>query len=224
MLTETLKLFITYLRTVHPLKMLLHLFVVFCLLSMLSFSYIIAFHFEPVFELWQRSRSMNHFAKELQVSVAVDTEVNQTLNQLLSTSNANRAYVFRFHNGIPSPNSVPFIFHTNTHEVIKPGTNRVINYGQRLPSSLISGMSTEFLKRKCVTYTNLHQRPESNLYWFFESRAAVHMTRCAFFSKTGDLLGFVGVDYTEYGSISTVRSNEEQVRQSAEQLSRIFDR
>lgn len=224
MLTDIIRLFLTYLRTVHPLKMVLHLLVVFCLLSMLSFSYILAFHFEPVFELWQRSRSMNTFAKELQVSVAVDTQVNQSLNQLLSSTSANRAYVFRFHNGIPSPNSVPFIFHTNTHEVIKPGTNRVINYGQRLPSSLISGMSSEFLKRKCVSYFNINQRTDSNLYWFYESRAAVHMTRCAIFSKTGDLLGFVGVDYTEYGPVTLVRTNEESVRQAAEQLSRIFDR
>ena len=218
------KILLTYLRTVHPLRMLWHLFVVFCLLSMLSTSYILVWHFQPVFELWQRSHSMNNFARELQVSVAVDTSANQTLNQVLTNTHANRAYIFRFHNGIPSPNNVPFIFHTNTHEVIKPGTNRIINFGQRLPSSLITSMSQEFLKRKCVSLYNINARTDSATYWFYESRAAIHMTRCAFFSNKGDLLGFIGIDYTEPTATSVVRNNEDVVRQSADQLGKIFDR
>jgi hypothetical protein len=223
-MTDVARVLLSYFRTVHPLKMLWHLFVIFCLLCMISTSYIIAFHFQPVIDLWQRSHSMNNFARELQVSVAVDTSANQALNQVLINTNANRAYIFRFHNGIPSPNNVPFIFHTNTHEVIKPGTNRIINFGQRLPSSLITNMSTEFLKRKCVSLTNINARPDSALYWYYESRAALHMTRCAFFSNNGDLLGFVGIDYTEPTTSSQVRNNEDLVKQTAEQLGRIFDR
>jgi hypothetical protein len=223
-MTEMLKVFLTYLRTVHPLRMLWHLFVVFCLLSMLSTSYILAFHFQPVFDLWQRSHSMNNFTKELQTSVAVDSSANQNLSQLLAATNSNRAYIFRFHNGIPSPNNVPFIFHTNTHEVIKPGTNRIINFGQRLPSSLISNMSQDFLRKRCVTLTNLNTRPDSANYWLYESRAALHVIRCAFFSSSGDLLGFVGIDYTEMTASAVVRTHEDAVRNSAEQLSKIFDR
>jgi hypothetical protein len=221
---EFTKIIVQYLRTVHPLRMLWHLFVLFCLLSMLSTSYILAFHFQPVMDLWQKSRSMNHFARELQDSVAVDTAANLALTQLLAASNGNRAYIFRFHNGTPSPNNVPFIFHTNTHEVIKPGTNRVINLGQRLPSSLITTMSMEFLKRKCVSLFNINARTDSSAYWYYESRAAVHLTRCAFFSKNGDLLGFVGVDYSETQTPSSVRNNEDIVRNFADQLGRIFDR
>jgi hypothetical protein len=50
------------------------------------------------------------------------------------------------------------------------------------------------------------------------------MTRCAFFSNNGDLLGFVGIDYTEPTSAAQVRNNEDIVKQTAEQLGRIFDR
>ena len=73
------------------MKILKLVFVLFCLLSMLSTSYILAFHFQPVMDLWQKSRSMNHFARELQASVAVDTAANLALTQLLAASNGNRA-------------------------------------------------------------------------------------------------------------------------------------
>lgn len=191
---------------------------------MLNTSYIITFHFEPVIDLWQRSKSINTFAQELNTSVMIDTNVNSELNSLLTNVHGNRAYVFRYHNGIPSSTNVPFVFHTNTHEVIRAGANRVINIGQRLPSSLISGMNVEFVQNRCITLRDIDHDINTANYWYYQTRSAMSMIRCPFFSDTGDLMGFVGVDYTNDSHDSELEVSLASIKTSAERLGKIFDR
>jgi hypothetical protein len=223
-MTFLFQIVMRYLKTVHPLRMLWHLVWIFCVLSMLSTTYIITFHFQPVMDLWMKSESMNSFAKELQTSVAVDTQTKEELNKLLAVTNASRVYVFRYHNGTPSPNNVPFIFFTNTHEIIKPGANRVIDLNQRIPASLIHDMNIEFVKDKCVMLNDINKNPNSANYWLFQTRNSIATIRCPFFSSKGDLIGFVGIDFTESTQDSALQSSGKKVHESAKNLTKIFDR
>ena len=212
-----------YFRTTSAGKMMFHLLWIFCILLMLSMSYIITFHFQPVIELLNHAHSLDHFRTELSTTIAVDTDTNNELNTLVQATNSQRAYVFRYHNGIPSVNSVPFMFHTNTHEVIRAGANRAIVFSQRLPTSIMYMQNAEFLKRKCVTLRDLDRNPDSNNYWYYQQRNAVAMVRCPFLSPRGDLLGFVGVDYVDRPSAETLRAAESAVSSTSDHIGRIFE-
>lgn len=220
---DILSILLRYLRANHPLKVIWHTLWFFCILCMLSTTYIITFHFQPVFDLWQKSQNLNSFARELRVGVATDAKINQEISRLLETTSGNRSYLFRYHNGTPSANNVPFIFHTNTHEMIKPGTNRVLRFGQRLPSSLIHNENVEFLKNKCVSINNINRNVNSADYWIFETRNAVAVARCPIFAKNGDLIGFVGVDFSEPVSDKALKEAEDLVRKSSIFLGAIYD-
>ena len=203
--------------------MLWHLVWIFAVLIMLSTSYIITFHFTPVMELWQSSRSFDHFRTELNTTISIDSQVNHELNTVLRSAHAGRAYVFRYHNGIPSVNGVPFMFQTNTHEVIRPGVNRVIASMQRLPSSINSQMTAEFTKNACVVLNHLDQNPDGSNHWFYESRNAHAMIRCAIYKNQGDLLGFVGVDFVEPTTDAELAAAHPSVLAASQIIARIFD-
>ena len=223
-MTFLFQIVMRYLKTVHPLRMLWHLVWMFCVLSMLSTTYIITFHFQPVMDLWLKSESMNNFARELQTSVAVDTKTKEELERVLTTTGASRVYIFRYHNGTPSPNNVPFIFFTNTHEIIKPGANRVIDLTQRIPARLIHAMHIDFIKAKCVLVNNLNKNTNSATYWLFQTRNSIATGRCPFFSSKSDLIRFIGIDYTSEIADTAIRSTENIIHDSAKNLTRIFDK
>ena len=224
MVQAILQIFLRYFKTVAPLRMFLHLVWLAWLLFMCSITYIMTFHFQPVWDAWQKTHSMNHFKTELSTSIAIDTQVNQELHSLLNDTQSDRTYVFRFHNGIPSVAGVPFIFQSNTHEVIRAGVSRVILFSQRIPSSLNSDSNHEFSKRLCVNYTHLDDNQNSIHYWYFETRQARSMIRCPFFTKDGDILGFVGIDFITDPPEDLATQSEKKLRSAASKLSVIFDK
>lgn len=211
-----------YLKTTSGWRMFLHLVWLLCLLLMLSSSYIITFHFVPVMELFKKSHSLSHFSAELGVSIAIDQQVNTTIQNLLTQTNASRTYLFRYHNGIPSVNNVPFIFHTMTHEVIKAGTARVILFNQRLPTGILGISNTDMSRRRCVVLNRLDLNGESINGWHYHMRGAIAVVRCPFFTASGDLLGFVGVDFNERVEDSVLENVHNQTKAAAERLSVIF--
>ena len=220
---DILQIIVKYLKTVPPLKMAWHLAWIFCMLCMLSITYIITFNFKPILDTWERSRSIEHFRSEMSHSIAVDARVNHELNNILQAARADRAYIFRYHNGIPSVAGVPFMFHSNTHEVIRPGTSRVIMFNQRLPSSLNVSMNVEFSKNNCVSYTGLSEHVDSMNYWYWQTRGAHSMIRCAIYTRSGDMLGFVGLDYITHPHDHDNSDNELKLKASAVLLSRLFE-
>lgn len=204
--------------------MFLHLVWMFCVLSMLSVSYIVSFHFQPVLELWQRNRSYEHFRHELNTSLALDAQIVDHLNRVLSQAHADRAYVFRYHNGIPAVQGVPFIFHTNTHEVIRAGVPRLISMMQRIPSSINVTMNQEFAQGNCVVLSRIDLDNTSSDYWYYQSRGTRSMIRCPLHSEQGDLLGFVGLDYLSVTDTDSLHDAEHNLRRSVERISRIMRR
>jgi hypothetical protein len=213
-----------YLKSTHPLRMLWHLIWIFVLLVMLSASYIITFHFRPVIELWQASRSLHHFRTELNTALVVDQAINSQLALLMDQTQGHRAYLFRYHNGVPSVNGVPFMFHTNTHEVIRAGVARVIQFNQRLPSGINVAMNQEFARRRCVSLRDLDSNRDGANHWYYQTRGAVAMIRCAVYTREGDVVGFVGVDYLDPTSESQLRTAEISVQAVAMAVSQSLDR
>lgn len=222
MVKSIIELMLKYFKTVHPLKMLWHLVWITAVLCMMSITYIVTFHFEPVFDLWQRSRSMQYFTHELTTSIHVDTRITEELQRSLSSTLSDRTYVFRYHNGIPAVGGIPFIFHTNTHEVIRPGVNRVISFMQRIPSSINVHMNQEFAKGKCITLMDIDTDTTGNDYWYYQARGARHMIRCPIYARQGDLIGFVGADYVQEAVVPNLAAHETHLKQSAQHIGQIL--
>ncbi len=216
------ELLLRYFRTVHPLKMLWHLVWITLVLCAMSFTYIVTFHFTPVLDLWQRSRSMQNFTTELTTSIHVDARITEELQKVLTNTLADRTYVFRYHNGIPAVGGIPFIFHTNTHELIRPGVNRVISLMQRIPSSINVHMNQEFAKGKCITLTDIDKDTTGHDYWYYQARGSRHMIRCPIYSRNHDLIGFVGVDYVQEVAAINMEAREAYLMQSAQAIGQIL--
>jgi hypothetical protein len=175
-------------------------------------------------EAWQKSHSINHFRAELSTSIAIDTKVNQELQSLLSDTPADRSYVFRYHNGIPSVAGIPFIFQSNTHEAIKPGVSRVILFSQRIPSSLNTTSNQVFTRRLCKAYKHLDDDQNSVHYWYYQTRQAQSMLRCPIFTNSGDIIGFVGLDFLNDASDESLQESERYLKSTANSLGKIFDK
>jgi len=165
---------------------------------------------------------MQHFTHELTTSIHVDTQITEELHKVLTVALADRTYVFRYHNGIPAVGGIPFIFHTNTHEVIRPGVNRVISLMQRIPSSINVHMNQEFTKGKCTTLTDIDTDATGHDYWYFQARGARHMIRCPIYSRHGDLIGFVGADYVQEGTTPNLGAHETHLVHSALRMGQIL--
>jgi len=92
-----------------------------------------------------------------------------------------------------------------------------------LPSSLIQHQNIEFMEHKCVVLNNINADPNSANYWLFETRNAMAIIRCPFYTSNGDLVGFVGVDYTQATSSHDLTKSKEDVVKTAINLGFIFD-
>jgi hypothetical protein len=115
------------------------------------------------------------------------------------------------------------MFHSNTHEVIRAGTSRVIRFGDRIPSSLIHSENVEFMNRSCVVINNINLDKNGANYWLFETRNALAVVRCPFFTANGDLVGFVGVDFIESRSSHSLLETKSALEKTALALGLIYD-
>jgi hypothetical protein len=217
-----LQMLLRYFKQAGLLKMFLHLVWLCCVLIVCSVTYIVTFHFPAVYTAWQKSQSIEHFKQELSTTVAIDSHINQELQQLLTSIQADRTYVFRYHNGVPSVVGIPFMFHTNTHEIIRAGVSRVILFHQRIPSSLNGTSHSQFAKNLCVVYKNLDNTQNSWGHWYYETRQAKSMIRCPLFTTRGDILGFVGADWLI--EPSNLLQQEIVIKNSSVNIARAFEK
>lgn len=217
-----LEIFIGYLTLTSPKLLFIHLLWLIIASCTLSTTYIVTFHFTSVLNLWKEAHDVQNFSQNLRVSAAQDLEINTTLQTLLETTKSNRAYVFRYHNGLAAVSGVPFFFQSLTHEVISPGTSRVMKFEQHLPSSINIAMNNQFMMNRCASVQNADDDKDSQNYWFYQIRAAKSLIRCPIFMPNGDAFGFVGIDYLADQSVDFIAENTEKTRSVAVRLANLF--
>lgn len=217
-----LEIFLGYLTNTSPKLLFLHLLWLIIASCTLSTSYIMTFHFTSVLNVWKQAHDIENFSNNLKLSAAQDVEINYNLQTLLETTKSNRAYVFRYHNGLAAINGVPFFFQSLTHEVISPGTPRVIKFEQHLPASINIAMNNQFMMNKCGVVEHADDDRDSQNYWFFQIRAAKSVIRCPIFMANGDLFGFVGIDYLTDIQTGQLPDSLEKTKASAQKLASLF--
>jgi hypothetical protein len=214
-----LKAFLAYLKNTSIARMFAHLFFIIILCLVLSFSYIVAFHFTNLVEIYTEAHNIKNFGNKLQGNMQVETDLDNTLQKLMLETHGNRAYVYRYHNGLAAVSGVPFFFQTMTHENIRPGTNRIMAVEQRLPASISPSINIQFLQNRCLVAHGL-ENVNHSLNYMFVNYGTKAMIRCPIFLSKGDLFGFIGVDFM------TLPANQETSRQlvadAGREVARIF--
>lgn len=190
-----LQLFLEYLRGTSTFHLLVHLIYISMICAFLSFSYIAAFHWSSIVEIYESANSHQHFDENLKLNVITDNKILAALQKVMEDTGGMRAYVYRYHNGLPAISGIPFFFETNTHEVIAPGAARLMLFEQRVPTSIHTGQNVMFSQNKCLLVPNTKSDTVSQDYYFFERRNAIAVLRCPIFLSNGDLFGFVGLDW-----------------------------
>lgn len=202
--------FFNYLSSTPTTLLFLHLLWIIIASCALSTSYILAFHFTSILTIYREAHSVKNFNSNLKLSVGKDLEINTALQTILEATKANRAYIFRFHNGLAAVNSVPFFFQSITHEVISPGTTRVMQFEQHIPTGINMAVNDDFIKNQCATIKNADDDKDSTKYWYYQIRSAKNLIRCPIYMNNGDLFGVVGLDYL--GGITTDQFKEYEIK------------
>jgi hypothetical protein len=217
-----LELVLSYLSNTKPVLMFIHLvwFTIVC--AILSMTYLVSFHFTNLIDIYQEAHNIQKFNSNLVFSMQQDSAINANLNELVSKTHANRAYLFRYHNGLAAVSGVPFFFQTNTHEVISPGTPRVIQFEQHIPASINLAINNKFMMNQCAIIPKADEDKDSQNYWFFQNRGAKSIVRCPVFMPNGDLFGFVGVDFTDRVDIKDLNQIENEIKIVANSLALVF--
>lgn len=189
-----LQILLDYLTKTPPARLFIHMIYIAIVCIALSGSYVVAFHWTSLIEIYQEAHNIEKFSDNFKLSADADNKINNILNKTLLEENAMRAYVYRYHNGLAAISGVPFFFQTNTHEVIAPGASRLMPFEQRIPASIHIAMNNAFVNNMCYVITNTTLNKNSQDYYIFTSRNAMAMIRCPIYMSNGDLFGFVGLD------------------------------
>lgn len=211
---------VDYLSNTRPIMLVVHLFYIAAITAVFSTAYVVAFHFTSLISVYEEAHSITSFSMNLKTSVENDNSIYRNLNRLLTDSNGMRAYVYRYHNGLAAISGVPFFFQTMTHEVISPGTSRIMSFEQRIPASIHMAINNQFVNDKCAIIKNTDKDKENQDYYFWMSRNAKHLIRCPIYMSNGDLFGFVGVDYSTDIADTTVA--ERNIKDTAREIGKLF--
>lgn len=219
---NVLEIFLNYLTHTPVYILFLHLIWIILVSGVVSTSYILAFHFSSLVNFYREAHDVKNFQSNLRLSAEQDIQINKMLQNILENTHANRAYVARFHNGLAAVSSIPFFFHSLTHEVIVPGAQRILQFEQHVPTSINLNFNENFFQNKCTILRNTDDDRESNRFWHFQVRGARSVVRCPIFLKNGDLLGFIGVDYVGNIDLRILREIENKLKFNAENIATIF--
>lgn len=214
-----LQIILDYLTRTPTLSLFVHMIYIGVVCAFLSFSYIAAFHWTSVVELYREAHDVTKFSTNFKVSVETDNQINDKLQKFLDKNEGQRVYIYRYHNGLAAISGVPFFFQSNTHEVISPGTSRLMNFEQRIPASIHIAMNNQFVQDKCYMIADTTKDKSSQDYYFYTSRNAVSMLRCPIFLSNGDLFGFVGIDWNRSAGNPTTM---EELHTLSKELSGLF--
>lgn len=129
-----------------------------------------------------------------------DVRITRILEHLRVTTNADRAKLFQYHNGEKSIGGIPFLYVSNTHEIVGPGTSSEISRLQKLPSSLfIEAAQTTVDVKVCSQVTELTNKGAQEI--LISQGAKIVCTLPVYIDN--DIVGIVSLNYT----INNPRSN-----------------
>jgi hypothetical protein len=190
-----LQILVDYLKTTHPLNLIIHMIYITVICGILSTSYVMAFHWNDVVTMYNNYVEQVAGEERYELDLDTNTQVNYKLQTLLTEVDGMRAYVYRYHGNLDTVSGVPFFYQSNIFEIISPGAARLMDYEQRVPAGIHMAMNNEFVKDRCMLIKDTTTDNNSQNYYIYTSRNAMAIERCPIFLSNGDLFGFVGIDW-----------------------------
>jgi len=131
-----------------------------------------------------------------------DIIINRLLEDLKDATKADRAYLYKYHNGGKSIDGLDYIRCSNTNEVVKPGIKPSINISQGLPVGIFCSWNRHFLNHTMLNYNE----GDSEYATYCVDRGTKSTFALGIYDLNELLMGFIGVDYYEHIDYDTFKS------------------
>lgn len=219
--TDVISSLLEYLKVTSIGKICLHFLFIVLVFATLTASYVLSFHFTSLVTIYQEAHDIKHFGNNIQGSIVVGIKLDQVLQGLIQETHSNRAYVYRYHNGLSAINNIPFFFQSLIYENISPGTSRIMSLEQRLPVAMTPTINSQFVQNKCAITQDMDHN-DNILNFINQVGSAKTMIRCPIFMDNGDLFGFIGIDYI-LNSAEDTTHDAELVKIASDQMTLLFN-
>ena len=157
----------------------------------------------------ERVETPSH-SETVKTRLRITPEVKSVLKELLLHTHASRAYVFEFHNGKTSIGGLPFIYMSNTYEVLGPTASSQTHARQQMPFTLFDSLISQVIRRDAVTI-DLRNRSEDIdpiVYETLDKRGTTVMIGTKLQDEHKRVIGFLGVDFCDDQGAALVGTGE----------------
>jgi len=139
----------------------------------------------------------------------ITPEVKSVLKELLLQTHASRAYVFEFHNGTTSLGGMPFIYMSNTYEVLAQAASSQMHARQTMPFTLFDTFITQIIQRDVVTVDVRNRSDDFDpmIYETIAKRGTTVLVGTKLLDEHKRIIGYLGIDYCEGPNKTIFRDN-----------------
>jgi len=145
------------------------------------------------------------FKKNFNKSIKASSIVNGMLDKLLYSLNADRVYVFQYHNGGSNITGIPFARCSNTHERCEVGVESKIGLYQGLPLAMYGFRNDLIADNKVIKVQKLEdiRETDKSAYNLMKDQNIKSLYVAGLYTDKCMPLGFLGVDYIRQERILT---------------------
>ena len=142
----------------------------------------------------------------------VGAEIDALLDRMALRCNADRAYVFEFHNGNMSLGGLPFLKMTCSYEATAPGIRPEQHRRDNIPFHQVQTFVDAIYAQEYLVMDTENRTDEFKplVYEMLEEREIKFTVRCKITSLNGKVIGYLGLDYCK-GSAVTKETAETYV-------------
>ena len=175
-----------------------NIWLLLCICGAFAYMGVMAFHDSRTHTLLKKQFMPTPGEIKIAMLADVDTtvEINKVLESLLTTTKADRAYLFQFHNGTRLLSGKHYYFYSNTHEIVRPGTSSEMSGLQKLPISILTPTWMPQLIRGQPFFQATKDEKHEYSKKILEGQGIAYIIIVPIMDSTGAYpIGFCGVDY-----------------------------
>ena len=135
--------------------------------------------------------------EQMQIVLKVTPEIKSVLREILLQTHSSRAYIFQFHNGSYGFGGQPFIYMSNTYEILSGTAVSQHHARQNMPFTLYDSLVTGLINNDTIVINPKSKTKEYDeiVYETMEKRGNILTICTKLVDEHKKMVGFVGVDY-----------------------------
>jgi hypothetical protein len=164
-------------------------------INKLRFGIIIILFISTLIYWFKNDISQKLSSEKINNDISNNVLINKMLNDLLVKYNADRAYIFQFHNTIKFYDGTHKNHQSCTFEVVNLGVSRVSTQLQNIPVSLFPQFLQDIMFNK-MHYQNIDDMEETTTRLELKSQGIKSLFIAPYF-KEGQFVAYIGLDYVK---------------------------